>query len=51
MCFPVPQPLAVYALADRLGKFAHEVLAMPAEELNGWVVYIEHQNRASKKHG
>jgi len=41
----------VYALADRLHKFAHEVLAMPAEELNGWLAYIEHQNRKLKQHG
>jgi hypothetical protein len=41
----------VYALADRLGKFASEILAMPAQELNGWLVYIEHQNRKLKNHG
>jgi hypothetical protein len=41
----------VYALADRLGKFASEVLAMPAQELNGWLAYIEYQNRKLKHNG
>lgn len=43
--------LAVYSIAERLGKFAHEVLAMPADEMNGWLVYINHQNRLRKHHG
>jgi len=24
---------------------------MPAQELNGWLAYIEHQNRKLKNHG
>jgi hypothetical protein len=24
---------------------------MPAEEMNGWIVYINHQNRLRKHHG
>ena len=32
--------IAVYALAERLGKFAHEVLQMPAHEMNGWIAPI-----------
>jgi hypothetical protein len=27
------------------------VLAMPAQELTGWLAYIEHQNRKLKNHG
>jgi hypothetical protein len=41
----------VYALADRLHKGAHEILAMPAQELTGWLAYIEYQNRKLKQHG
>ena len=43
--------LAVYAIADRLGKFAHEVAAMPVQELNGWLAYIDHQNQLNKPNG
>jgi hypothetical protein len=24
---------------------------MPAEEMNGWIAYINHQNRLRKQHG
>jgi len=41
----------VYGLAERLGKFAHEVLKMPMQEMNGWLVYFQHQNSVNKKHG
>mgnify|MGYP007090461148 CR=1 FL=1 len=47
----VPTSSPSYAIAERLGKFAHEVLAMPAEEMNGWLAYINHQNRLRKQHG
>ena len=43
--------VAVYAIAERLGKFAHEVLAMPAEEMHGWIVYLNHKSRLEKAHG
>jgi hypothetical protein len=43
--------LAVYAIADRLGKFAHEVAAMPVQELNGWLAYIDHRNQLTKENG
>jgi len=37
--------VAVYAIAERLGKFAHEVLEMPASEMTGWIAYIEYSNK------
>lgn len=40
--------VVVYAIADRLGKFVYEVLAMPVAELNGWVAFIEYQNKLRK---
>jgi hypothetical protein len=41
----------VYGLAERLGKFAHEVMEMPIQEMNGWVAYFQYQNSVNKKHG
>lgn len=41
----------MYSLADRLGKTATEVLAMPEAELQGWVAYISHVNRVQKAAG
>lgn len=35
--------VAVYALAEKLGKFASEVMQMPASELNGWIAYLDYQ--------
>ena len=37
--------LAVYALAEKLGKFAHEILEMPIGEMQGWIAYFHHKNR------
>jgi hypothetical protein len=41
----------VYALAEKLGKFAHEVLAMPAGELQGWLAYFDYLNKTRSHHG
>lgn len=43
--------VAVYAIAERLGKFAHEVLEMPASEMSGWVAYIDYSNKLKRSHG
>lgn len=43
--------LAVYALAEKLGKFAHEVLEMPAAEMQGWLAYYHHQHRVRQSNG
>jgi hypothetical protein len=43
--------IAVYALAERLGKFAHEVLQMPQDELHGWTAYLAHVASLNKQHG
>ena len=40
--------LVIYSLAERLGKFAHEVLAMPTGELEGWLAYFETLNKTRK---
>lgn len=31
----------MYSLAEKLGKFAHEVLQIPHYELEGWLVYLD----------
>jgi len=41
----------IYFIADRLHKFAHEVLQMSQSELYGWLAYIEHKNKLEKHHG
>lgn len=38
----------VYWIADRLGKFAHEVLEMPASEIDGWLSFIALENERNK---
>lgn len=43
--------VAVYALAERLGKFAHEVLEMPSAELQGWIAYLAHVASLNKQNG
>lgn len=40
--------VAVYAIAERLGKFAYEVMEMPASEITGWVAYLNHQNKVNQ---
>lgn len=37
--------VAVYAIAERLGKFASEVMNMPASEIEGWCAYLDHQSK------
>jgi len=39
-------------LADRLGKFLHEVDALPVEEFDGWIAYfmVDEESR-SKRNG
>jgi len=41
----------VYGLAEKLGKFAHEVMAMPEQELRGWLAYYDHQRKLTAQHG
>jgi hypothetical protein len=41
----------VYGLAEKLGKFVHEVMAMPHHELTGWIAYLKHQASTAKHHG
>jgi predicted nuclease with TOPRIM domain len=43
--------LLVYSLADRLGKSAAEIVALPADELQGWVAYLSHIKRVSEALG
>lgn len=42
--------LVVYAIANRLGKFAGEVLSMPAAEIDGWLAFIAWEQAQRKKH-
>lgn len=40
--------IAVYAIAERLGKFASEVMEMPASEIEGWVAYLNYQSKLNQ---
>lgn len=42
--------LVIYAIANRLGKFASEVLQMPAAEIDGWLAFISWEQTQRKKH-
>lgn len=44
--------LFIYALADRLGKTATEIVAMPVHEREGWLAYLKREadfRRAQQK--
>ena len=43
--------LAVYAIAELLGKFASEVVQMPKSELDGWLAYLDHKNKLKNRNG
>jgi hypothetical protein len=43
-----PDLIVVYSIASRLGKFAHEVLEMPASEIDGWLSFIAMENERNK---
>ena len=49
--------LVIYAIANRLGKFASEVLQMPATEIDGWLAFISWEqaqrkrNQSTHEHG
>ena len=36
-------------IADRLGKFAHEVKALPVTEFEQWKEYINYKKKQGKK--
>jgi len=41
--------MLMYALADRLGKTVTELCnTMPEHEREGWIAYIEHENRTAR---
>lgn len=37
--------VAVYSMAERLGRSACEVLQMPASEFEGWCAYLDYQSK------
>jgi len=49
--------LVIYAIANRLGKFASEVLQMPAAEIDGWLAFMSWEqaqrkrNQSTNEHG
>lgn len=43
--------VAVYAMAERLGRTAREILEMPVSEFEGWCAYLEYQSKLKQSHG
>ena len=36
-------------MAEHLGKFRYEVMAMPCDEFDGWFLYFDWKNKEQKK--